>query len=134
MWKELAKFLLGVVPPSHGGPQSVMSWRYRMAMCQIASSVSQILQWLVLAAAFGIVGRIGFASQADTQDVRESVMQIQIGQLEGRLFETRVRQCQAIREANSAAKSFLGQKISELQRDYRKLTGHEYGLPGCDAL
>lgn len=131
MYKEFGRFLMSIIPPAHGSVSQVTSWRYRMAMCQIASSVSAALSWLVLAIAFGFVGSMGFATGSDVTTLDQRLRSIEIRQIEQQIVSTVDRKCMAKAEGNESTARLLERRLSELTDDYLALTGRGYRVPEC---
>jgi hypothetical protein len=62
----------------------------------------------------------------------DEVTQMRIEQLEATAFDTRSKQCIALKQGQSGAA--YREKLAELLRKYREIAGGDYNLPTCDEL
>ena len=73
----------------------------------------------------------GYAYADSLKSVRADVSQIQAALTEQRIFDLRIRQCEADTQEQ---KRFYTQRVQELMNEYRAITGTEYRLPACEEL
>jgi hypothetical protein len=62
----------------------------------------------------------------------DEVTQMRIEQLEATAFDTRSKQCIALKQGQSGAA--YREKLAELLRKYRHISGGDYSLPECAEL
>lgn len=62
----------------------------------------------------------------------DEVTQMRIEQIEATAFDTRSKQCIALKQGQSGAA--YREKLAELLRKYREITDGDYNLPDCEEL
>lgn len=101
----------------------------------VVRTLLDIFLVLAILAAYGffsIGGFHGFAQATDVMELRQAQNKAAVEILEQRIFETRVRQCQA---GTEEARRFYSEKLQELLSKFRDLTHGEYGrMPDCREL
>ena len=106
----------------------VTRWRLAMFLAMVG------FLFHVLWACSLLPGFSGFALAADFEQMNKDVTQIRLQLLTNQIFETRIRQCQAITTDNYDARRFWTEKLIELQRQHILLTGQTYPMPACGEL
>lgn len=79
----------------------------------------------------GAIGIYGFAYASDMKEIRADQMDVKVELLEQRIFETRIRQCNA---ATQESRQFYLEKLQDLLRKHQKTTASEYRLPLCSEV
>lgn len=105
------------IPPLNDSPEA--NRRYRIAISLGVLTLSGFT-----AAAFGYMPIIGFSGFAYASAVKD----IKVELLEQRIFDNRVRQCEA---TTPESRQFYGQKVAELLAKYQETAKAQYPLPSC---
>jgi hypothetical protein len=96
----------------------------------IVLGVNSVALTIHIALACGLLPMFpGFASAGDMEAVYIQNKAARLEQLQWRMFELRVKQCEAIDKGESP-RVFTVQ-LEEQQRTYRALTNGTYSLPDC---
>ena len=109
-------------------PKTVRIWRAN-------ATLVMLLMLFHVAQACGFLQWAGLSPYAMAEDVaaqKSQLNEVQIQLLEDAIFRLRIQQCGAARE-NKGGGVYWSQLQSKL-RDYQKLTGQQYPLPGCNEL
>lgn len=70
----------------------------------------------------------GFQPKAEAQAGESRTARIELRLLEQDLLTTRIGQCQAL------DKTYFTQRLSELRREYQKITGQAWEIPDCSEV
>lgn len=74
----------------------------------------------------------GFASAAELKDQEALWQKVIVNQIDSNVFDTRSRQCDALKKNNQAALQFATEKLQEKLSEYQNAAGHSYQrLPDC---
>ncbi len=79
-------------------------------------------------------GNIGYASEEQVQVVVGRMDRLDRRYLQGQIMDTRIRQCQALKDNNQSARVYWLENLNELLLEFERLTGKAYRLPGCDEI
>lgn len=131
---NLAKKLL---PPQ--GDESVYHWTMSLTTIGVVLVLTVHIAW-----ACGLIpGLVGFARATEVNDVKAQLVRSQsevtanlqtsrAEYLEGRAFDIRIKQCEAIAQKKSAL--VFTTQLQQVLYTYRILTGKELILPTCDEM
>lgn len=102
-------------------------WEVFMSM----TAVMGILFGLSAAGILPVLGT-GYALASDQNTVRQQVVATRLEQLEWRMFDLRVKQCEAIKRGESP--QIFTIQLEQQMKVYREISGKEPQLPGCNQL
>lgn len=126
---KAAALLRGMKPPSSEDP-SVMAWRYFVVTVTLANSVALAGH---IAIACGLTPWFGgFAYAADQKSAQAQIMETRAEQLEWRMFELRIKQCDALKKGENPQVYTI--QLDELFKKYRVLKNEIPSLPQCREL
>jgi hypothetical protein len=115
-------------PPGHDADaEDVVAWRWFMA---ITTGVIGMGLATHIALACGFIPSIypGFASAADTQEIRQQLVQARAVDLEGRILAMRAMHC---RTDNPTLKQLYLETLQKTIFEYHKLSKVTFPLPDC---
>lgn len=108
----------------------VHTWRWAVSFWTVVS----VLMWIAFAAY--AEGRLpfyaGYATQEEVKGMKVQIDRVEIRQLEITLLLTRQGQCGAIKKGGDS--TFYTQRLNELLRDYRQITGENWRIPDCSEV
>lgn len=86
---------------------------------------------LVALAAITFLGN-GFAYAKDQKSTEKQVVATRLEQLEWRMFDLRVKQCDSIKRGESPQVYTI--QLGQLMKNYREISGKEPDLPKCEQV
>lgn len=115
------------VPPYDADPKLVNLHRWRITIVSCSSFIGVVMLYAI---SMGLVPTIssGFATSADVQELRKSILDERASTLDQQLFNLRVLNCKA---ASGTEKSLYRGRIQDLEARYYSVTGRPYELPQC---
>lgn len=126
-----------ILPPK--GDDSSYHWTISITLLGVIAVLAAHIAW-----ACGLIpGLIGFARADEVDIVKSQLSQLQklvsenivtsrAEYLEGRAFDIRVKQCEAIAQKKSAL--VFTTQLQQVLYSYRVLTGRDLSLPGCEEM
>lgn len=140
------RILLGLVPPSVWRMMRGARLSQKPVVHDRRSIDMDLFIWEVLMSAisltslaFGLISMgvvpsvgTGFAYASEQKEAEHQVLATRLEQLEWRMFDLRVKQCEAIKKSESP-QAFTVQLVQQLAT-YRKISNKEPKLPQCDEL
>lgn len=131
---EALKWLFSLLwPPTHEDPH-LNRWQKHMAGSMIITATAVLGLALPATGSLEPYGVSGFASAKEITHVQQATSDIQARLIERDIYDARRDQCKAMRDNDAAAKPSTLRRLEELREDYRRVTGKEYRLLGCDEL
>lgn len=116
-------------PPKSDDP-IVNAWRWFIVVTVTANSVALVVHILLACGLTPLFS--GFAYASDQEESQKQVMATRLEQLEWRMFDLRVKQCEAIKRGESP-RAFTIQLEQQLHT-YRELKRAEPRLPSCSEI
>src|SRR3989304_9621106 len=107
-----------------------MPWRYFVVTVTVANSI--VLAGHVALACGLTPWFAGFAYASDQKTAESQISETRAEQLEWRMFELRIKQCDAIKKGESPQVYTI--QLDELYRKYRVLKDETPSLPQCREL
>lgn len=115
-------------PNPDSDPKTVVAWRWfvvvGLAVNTLVLVINMLLEWGVLSTVFP-----GFAYASEQHLAQTQIVAVRIEQLEWRIFDLRVKQCEAINRHESA--QVFTVQLDELIKRYREITQRRPDLPEC---
>lgn len=120
-----------LVPPDNDAPaKDHRRWRFWVMMILGVNSAALTIH---IALACGLLPMFpGFANAGEMQAVHLQSKLARLEQLQWRMFELRVKQCEAIAKGESPRVYTV--QLEEQQRTYLALTNGTYSLPLCNEM
>lgn len=116
-------------PPASDDPV-VNAWRWFIVVTVTANSVALVVHILL---ACGLTPMFsGFAYASDQENSKGQIVATRLEQLEWRMFDLRVKQCEAIKRGESP-RAFTIQ-LSQQMSTYRELKRELPRLPNCNEI
>lgn len=81
---------------------------------------------------FSYIGIPGFATASETQDMKTQIASLRVEALEGKLFDTRLKQCAIEVTGTPLERQYYRERMSKLKRDFKDLTGEQYEEAPCE--
>lgn len=115
-----------IFPP---GVPAILRWR--LAMFAVVMLMLFHIAWACGWLAYAGLGD-GFAHAAEVNKVQGDISTLRESILEQQLFDMHIKRCAS--PDGSEIRTYLAEKIQTKQKEYRRITGAIYDLPGCDQL
>lgn len=126
---KAAAVLKGLKPPPSEDRQ-VMAWRYFVVTVTVANTIT-LAGHIVLAC--GLTPWFaGFAYASDQKTAQIQIAELRVESLEERMFDLRVKQCEAIDKGESPRQYTI--RLEDLLRKYWDLKKERPPLPVCAEL
>lgn len=95
------------------------------------TAIMGILFGLSASGMLSIMGS-GYALASDQTATKQQIVATRLEQIEWRMFDLRVKQCEAIKRGESAQVFTI--QLEQQIKTYREISGKEPSLPGCNQL
>ena len=137
MWEIVRSiaFALLPVPDQHNPePEALLRWRYAVAASIIVLGGIEVAFILAAVGYLSFVGINGYASTADIAPLVRQGQETRITQIETRITNDRILQCQAIMESNQAAMNYSYFRLQEDVDAYTAAAKRGPRIPDCGEL
>lgn len=131
--KLLARFIPPAVAGSEEDAERIWKWRLLLAVTVVTNALLTVVH--IAWACSLLPGLAGFAMAGEVREIAETQKAAATEILEQRLFDTRLRQCEAVE--NGAAPAVLqtyATQMFALKKRYMRLTGQAYEVPLCSEI
>jgi hypothetical protein len=141
VWEIALKLVFGLVPPSVWRlfKGSRLAAKYQHAERRSIDRDVFIWEVFVSITSMGLVGVAvltfignGFALAKDQRSTEKQVIATRLEQLEWRMFDLRVKQCEAIKRGESPQVYTV--QLAEQMKTYRAIAGRDPDLPRCEQV
>jgi hypothetical protein len=116
-------------PPDDAHPDEHRRWRWSISIVSIAT-VGALVVHIALAYGYLAIMHPGFAKADDLVQLKLEWREAREADLESRILDLRVKQCQA----SSTVKHLYTDSLQKIMVQYTKMSGRQYPLPNCQDL